>query len=85
MLLISTFGIALIVMMRYMGWADLKLQPTVLYGTISGGIVFGLGLAIADFCPATAVCAAGEGQKRGVITLLGGLLGAITFSLVFHS
>ncbi len=53
-------------------------------GVIIGGVIFGLGFGFAGTCPGTCVGAAGsDGVKKAVSAILGGLLGAFTFSLVY--
>lgn len=53
-------------------------------GVLVGGLIFGLGFSLAGYCPGTALAALGAGRRDGIYTLLGGLLGAFAYSLVYE-
>lgn len=52
-------------------------------GVLAGGLVFGVGFAVAGYCPGTCVVGAAEGRKDARFTLLGGLVGALAFTLAY--
>jgi uncharacterized membrane protein YedE/YeeE len=58
------------------------IKPTHL-GVLIGGLIFGVGFAVAGYCPGTCVVGAGEGRKDAMVTILGGLAGALVFTLAF--
>jgi uncharacterized membrane protein YedE/YeeE len=59
---------------------------TYIVGNIVGGLVFGVGMAAAGFCPGTAVAGAGEGKLDYLIPgMLGFLTGAVLFGLTYSS
>lgn len=54
-------------------------------GVIIGGIIFGLGFGLAGTCPGTCVGASGTNWfKKGISAVLGGLVGAFTFSISYR-
>jgi len=52
-------------------------------GVLLGGGIFGLGFAIAGYCPGTALAALGAGRKDAWPMVLGGLLGALAYALAY--
>jgi uncharacterized protein len=76
---VATGAIVLAVMT---GLADVKLVPkATLYGAdIIGGLVLGVGIALAGACPGTVLAQVGAGYRDAWFTLGGGLLGALVFS-----
>ncbi len=65
------------------GMAHLKIKPLYLLGVAFGGVLFGIGFALAGYCPGTCIVATAERKKDAVFTLLGGVLGATTFGLLY--
>lgn len=53
-------------------------------GVIIGGLIFGIGFGSVGSCPGTCVAAtSGDGLKKALATIIGGLVGAFTFSLSY--
>ena len=50
---------------------------------IVGGLLFGVGFALAGYCPGTCVVGAAEGRKDALFTLLGGVVGAAAFTAAY--
>jgi uncharacterized membrane protein YedE/YeeE len=62
------------------------IPATYVVGNLVGGLVFGVGMAFAGFCPGTAVSGAGEGKLDYLVPgLLGFLVGAVLFGLTYQS
>ncbi len=55
-------------------------KPTLAMADLVGGMLLGVGITVAGACPGTVLAQIGAGYKDAWITLVGGLLGAMTFS-----
>ena len=64
------------------GLGMVKLHPkAALYAAdIVGGLLLGIGIALAGACPGTALAQIGVGYRDALFTLVGGLCGALAFS-----
>ncbi|MCD6388580.1 MAG: YeeE/YedE family protein [Desulfobulbaceae bacterium] len=82
-------GIAFASSLLFIGMATGMIDPGHLsvkssyWGVPLGGVILGIGWALAGYCPGTAVAALGEGRKDGAVFVLGGLAGAFAYMLVF--
>jgi len=52
-------------------------------GVTIGGMILGVGWAIAGFCPGTSIAAIGSGRKDALFFFLGGLVGAGVYMAMF--
>jgi uncharacterized membrane protein YkvI len=64
------------------GLGFVKLQPkAALYSAdVIGGLILGVGIALAGACPGTAFAQVGAGYRDAIFTLAGGLCGAVAYS-----
>ena len=64
------------------GFGYVKLQPkAALYAAdIVGGLILGVGIALAGACPGTTLAQVGAGYRDALFILIGGLFGAVAFS-----
>jgi uncharacterized membrane protein YedE/YeeE len=63
--------------------ASAPIPPTSMLANVVGGVVFGVGMATAGYCPGTIVAEAGEGRLDAWVAGLSGLIvGAIVFGLL---
>lgn len=65
------------------GLANMKVKDLYLPGIAVAGLIFGVGFAVAGYCPGTALAAAAEGKPDAWATVFGGLLGALLFAFMF--
>ena len=61
----------------------LDIKPTYVVGVLVGGLIFGVGFALGGYCPGTCVVGIGERRKDAFMALLGGIAGAVVFTLVY--
>ena len=54
-------------------------------GVFVGGILLGLGFAVAGYCPGTGLTAAATGRLDAVFFVIGGLVGAAILVVVFNA
>ena len=59
-----------------LGMIELKIKAATLVPIVVGGLLFGVGWAIAGFCPGTALGALAEGRVHALWAVLGMLTGA---------
>lgn len=52
-------------------------------GVIVGGAIFGIGFGLGGYCPGTTIAALGSGRKDSLFMILGGLVGAWVYVLMF--
>jgi uncharacterized protein len=69
---------------RELGLIELKVRAATLVPIALGGLTFGVGWAIAGYCPGTAVGALGEGRLHAFWVILGMLAGAALYAETHH-
>ena len=60
------------------------IKPTYLIGVGLGGIIFGVGFALGGYCPGTCVVGASEGRRDALFAIIGGVVGAPLFTLLYN-
>lgn len=78
--LVAMVGVYLL---KDLGLVTLSIKPTILGGTVVGGLLFGIGWGLFGYCPGTAVGALGEGRWDALWGILGMLTGAGLFAEVY--
>ncbi len=66
-----------------LGLASLSIKPFEVIGVISGGIIFGIGMAVLGYCPGTLVVSIGEGAVDALIGTMGGLVAGLIYILSY--
>lgn len=81
----TTVAVAMVVTYLLSPWIPMHfdIKPTYAIGVAVGGLIFGAGFAIGGYCPGTCVVGIGERRKDAVAALLGGITGAVLFTLVY--
>src|SRR5690606_5632740 len=60
-----------------------SIKPLYVVGVALGGLIFGVGFALAGYCPGTCLVRAAEGRRDALTTIAGGLAGALAFPLAY--
>ncbi|MFZ5753088.1 MAG: DUF6691 family protein [Bacillota bacterium] len=58
-------------------------KPTYVLGNVLGGAILGIGMALAGYCPGTAIASLGSGKIDALVTIMGGLAGAVLYAVMF--
>jgi uncharacterized membrane protein YedE/YeeE len=66
-----------------LGLAHLKVKALPLLAVAGGGLLFGVGFAVAGYCPGTCLVGAAEGRRDAFFTIAGGLAGALGYTLLY--
>lgn len=59
------------------------IKPVYVLGVGLGGLIFGVGFALAGYCPGTCLVGAAEGRRDALVTIGGGIVGALVFTLAY--
>lgn len=76
---VATGAVALAVL-NGLGYVKLQPKAAVYAADIVGGLILGVGIALAGACPGTTLAQVGAGYRDALFTLAGGLVGAVAFS-----
>lgn len=61
------------------GRVELSVKPLRAGGVVTGGVLFGAGMALLGYCPGTSIAAVGEGRRDALAGVLGMFLGAMAY------
>jgi len=82
---IVTGAIGIYAMLQMGLIAGLHIKSAVLAANALGGLIFGVGMALAGYCPGTGVAAIGEGSRHAIFAVLGMIVGAGIYAEVYPS
>ena len=80
MLTAIVVGMIGIFSLRALGLVELHVKPLRYAATITGGLLFGVGLGLLGYCPGTGVVALGQGSYDAIAGILGLLLGSYLYA-----
>ncbi len=66
--------------MHSRGLVKLHIKPTRYAANVLGGVVFGIGFALAAYCPGTTATALGQGNYDAIAVILGLMAGSYVFA-----
>jgi uncharacterized membrane protein YedE/YeeE len=72
-------GLIVLALLNGMFGVKLSLKPLLLKADIIGGLILGVGIALAGACPGTTAAQIGAGYRDAWFILLGGIAGALTY------
>jgi hypothetical protein len=73
-------GAVVLAVLNGLGYVKLQPKAALYSADIVGGLILGVGIALAGACPGTTLAQIGVGYRDAIFTLLGGLFGAVAFS-----
>lgn len=79
-IVVGMIGINLLVSL---GIVSLGVKGTVLGANLIGGLIFGIGWAVAGYCPGTSIGALAEGRWHAIFAVVGMLVGAAIYAEVY--
>lgn len=65
------------------GLAHMSVKPAAMWLVLIGGSLLGVGFGLSGFCPGTGLACAAAGRLDAVVSVLGMLLGALVFILLY--
>lgn len=73
-------GAVVLAALNGLGYVKLAPKAAMYYADIIGGLILGVGIALAGACPGTTLAQVGAGYRDALFTLVGGLAGAVAYS-----
>ena len=72
-------GLVVLAVMNGILGVKLSLKPLLFKADIIGGLILGVGIALAGACPGTTLAQIGAGYRDAIFVLLGGIAGALMY------
>jgi uncharacterized protein len=67
------------------GYANFSVKPAVIWSTLLGGALLGIGFGMTGYCPGTGLACAAAGRIDALVTVIGMFLGALAYILIHPS
>lgn len=85
-LLLTAVGVTLILVfpLSTLGIVNFSIKSTYVLGVVIGGLIFGVGMAVAGFCPGTVLAALPGGGRRFWWAVAGGFAGSFAYALLYE-
>jgi hypothetical protein len=72
-------GAVVLAVMHGFGYVKLAPKAALYSADILGGLILGAGIALAGACPGTVLAQIGAGYRDAIVTVIGGLAGAVAY------
>ena len=73
-------GAVVLAVLNGFGFVKLAPKAALYYADVAGGLILGIGIALAGACPGTVFAQIGAGYRDSIFILAGGLSGAVAYS-----
>ena len=73
-------GAIVLAVLNGLGYVELQPRAAAYAPNVVGGLLLGAGISLSGACPGNTLAQIGAGYRDAFFTLIGGLLGAVTFS-----
>lgn len=73
-------GAVVLAALNGFGFVKLQPKPALYAADLIGGLLLGVGIALAGACPGTTLAQVGVGYRDALFTLIGGLFGAVAYT-----
>lgn len=74
-------GMVIVYLLKSAGKVELKVPPTRYGSNVLGGLIFGVGFALAAYCPGTNMVALGQGNFDALAVAAGLIIGSYLFAM----
>lgn len=83
----TTIAVGSALVFIFANWLPMHfdVKPLYVIGVALGGLIFGVGFAVGGYCPGTCVVGMGEGRRDALAAFIGGITGALVFTLAYTS
>ena len=73
-------GAVVLAVLNGVGYVKISPKPALYAADAIGGVILGVGIALAGACPGTTLAQIGAGYRDAIVTLIGAIAGAVVYS-----